>query len=91
MDMTTPKTRPDDRWLASTHEVTNVARELIDLNLYREDRALVDAVRREGAAWADDSLASFGALAGSASGWCAPMNARAMSAASSPTRVESVR
>jgi putative acyl-CoA dehydrogenase len=53
------------RFPASTHEVTNVARELVDYNMYREDRALVEAVRREGAAWADGALAEFGALAGS--------------------------
>ena len=39
MDMTSPG-RPADRFLASTHEVTNVARELVDYNLYREDAAL---------------------------------------------------
>ncbi|MGZ8260012.1 MAG: DNA alkylation response protein, partial [Caldimonas sp.] len=66
MDMTTPATRQDERWLASTHDVTNVARELVDCNLYREDRALVEAVRREGAAWADEALTGFGALMGSA-------------------------
>jgi len=65
MDMTSPG-RPADRFLASTHEVTNVARELVDYNLYREDAALVEAVRREGAAWADDALARFGALVGRA-------------------------
>jgi len=64
MDMTTA--RRDERFLASTHEVTNVARELVDYNVYREDRALGEAVRREGAAWADDDLARFGALVGRA-------------------------
>ena len=63
MDTTT---HDDQRFLASTHEVTNVARELADYNLYRTDRALVEAVRREGAAWADDVLATFGAAIGSA-------------------------
>ena len=58
MDMTT-STQHDQRFLASTHEVTNVSRELVDYNLYREDRALMEAVRREGAAWADDALAQF--------------------------------
>ena len=65
MDMTAPP-RQDQRFLASTHEVTNVARELVDYNLYREDAALVEAVRREGAAWADDALARFGAFVGRA-------------------------
>ncbi|MGZ5716113.1 MAG: DNA alkylation response protein, partial [Caldimonas sp.] len=65
MDMTT-STQQDQRFLASTHEVTNVSRELVDYNLYREDRALMEAVRREGAAWADDALAEFGAFVGRA-------------------------
>ena len=65
MDMTAPP-RQDERFLASTHEVTNVARELVDYNLYRADAALVEAVRREGAAWADDALARFGAFIGRA-------------------------
>ena len=63
MDTTTA---PQQRFMASTHEVTNVSRELVDYNMYREDRALVEAVQREGAAWADGALAEFGALAGSA-------------------------
>ncbi|MDE2453760.1 MAG: isovaleryl-CoA dehydrogenase [Burkholderiales bacterium] len=52
--------------LAETHEVVNVGRELADTNLYLEDLALQEAVRREGAAWAHDRLAAFGALCGSA-------------------------
>jgi putative acyl-CoA dehydrogenase len=51
---------------AETHEVTNVSRDLVDYNLYLEDRALREAVAREGAAWADGELAAFGAMAGSA-------------------------
>ena len=65
MDMTTTATH-EDHFLASTHEVTNVSRELVDYNLYREDRALMEAVRREGAAWADEALAQFGAFIGRA-------------------------
>ncbi len=52
--------------LAETHEVINVGRELVDVDLYRQDAALVEAVRREGAAWADTALGAFGRLAGSA-------------------------
>ncbi|MFZ5757051.1 MAG: isovaleryl-CoA dehydrogenase [Pseudomonadota bacterium] len=52
-------------WLASTHDVTNVSRELADYNLYTRDMALQEAVRREGADWATPRLASFGALVGS--------------------------
>jgi putative acyl-CoA dehydrogenase len=65
MDMT-PPLRADQRFLASTHAVTNVARELVDYNLYREDAALQEAVQREGAAWADQTLARFGAFVGRA-------------------------
>jgi putative acyl-CoA dehydrogenase len=65
MDMTPPP-RQDERFLASTHAVTNVARELVDYNLYREDAALQEAVRREGAGWADETLAHFGAFVGRA-------------------------
>ncbi len=53
-------------YLAETHDVVNVGRELVDTNLYLQDAALVDAVMREGAAWAHDDLTAFGALTGSA-------------------------
>lgn len=59
-----PEARPSV--LAETHDVINVSRELVDYNAYLEDRALREAVAREGAAWADDDLARFGALTGSA-------------------------
>jgi len=52
--------------LAETHEVINVGSELVDYDMYRQDAALVEAVHREGAAWADDSLSRFGRLTGSA-------------------------
>ncbi len=52
--------------LADTHEVVNVSRELADYNTYLEDAALGEAVGREGAGWAHDALAAFGALTGSA-------------------------
>ena len=51
---------------ADTHEVTNVGHELVDYDMYRQDAALVDAVQREGAGWADAALGTFGRLAGSA-------------------------
>jgi putative acyl-CoA dehydrogenase len=53
-------------FLAETHEVVNVARELADYNPYLEDAALREAVRREGAAAADESLAGFGRMVGAA-------------------------
>ena len=49
-----------------THEVINQPVELIDVNLYDSDAALKDAVRREGAEWAANSLGAFGGRAGSA-------------------------
>lgn len=52
--------------LAETHEVHNVGTELLDYDMYRQDAALVEAVQREGAGWADAALGEFGRLAGSA-------------------------
>ncbi len=54
----------DPRPLAETHEVTNVGQELSDYNLYTTDRALREAVEREGAPWATGQLTSFGAKLG---------------------------
>jgi putative acyl-CoA dehydrogenase len=56
----------DDRLLASTHELSNLSRELCDYDMYTEDAALVEAVHREGAAWAHEDLSAFGGLTGSA-------------------------
>ncbi|MFP5465996.1 MAG: DNA alkylation response protein, partial [Gammaproteobacteria bacterium] len=53
-------------FLADTHDVHNTGSELVDYNMYREDRALVEAVHREGASWADATLTDFGRLTGSA-------------------------
>jgi putative acyl-CoA dehydrogenase len=61
---TTPVNTSSQMYLAKTHEVVNVSRELADYNLYTQDAALVEAVRREGAAWAHDDLSSFGAFVG---------------------------
>ena len=58
--------RKDSLYLAETHEVVNVARDLVDFNPYLQDAALQEAVRREGAAWAHDDLAEFGAMVGTA-------------------------
>ena len=51
---------------ADTHEVTNQPPPLVDYNVFESDRPLVEAVEREGAAWAKDRLRAIGALAGSA-------------------------
>ena len=49
-----------------THTVANVATDLVDFNLYTSDTVLMEAVAREGGAWAHDDLSRFGALLGSA-------------------------
>ncbi|MEE2756367.1 MAG: acyl-CoA dehydrogenase family protein [Myxococcota bacterium] len=49
-----------------THEVKNQVPPLHDYNLYTSDRALRDAVTREGGQWGADSLTEFGQLVGSA-------------------------
>ena len=65
--MNAPETLPRSALtLADTHEVINVGHELVDYDMYRQDAALVEAVQREGAAWADAALGDFGRLAGSA-------------------------
>ncbi len=52
--------------LASTHEVVNVATDFAERNLYLNDPALEEAVKREGAGWADADLSAFGARLGTA-------------------------
>ena len=47
-----------------THEVTNQVAPLVGHNLYSRDRTLVEAVRREGAGWAEAELARLGGLLG---------------------------
>lgn len=61
-----PATTTNGRFLAETHEVVNVARELQDFNLYRSDPALREAIVREGARWAEAELDAFGARIGTA-------------------------
>ncbi|MDR1969276.1 MAG: acyl-CoA dehydrogenase family protein, partial [Burkholderiaceae bacterium] len=58
--------RFDHAYLADTHELTNLGSELVDYDMYRQDAALVEAVHREGAGWADAALGEFGRLTGSA-------------------------
>ncbi len=50
----------------STHEVTNQPPPLADYNVYEADRPLIEAVRREGADWAEPRISAVGELAGSA-------------------------
>ena len=48
----------------STHDVENQPPPLENYNLYATDRALQDAVQRDGAAWASAALHAFGATLG---------------------------
>ena len=50
--------------LAATHEVFNQPPPLVDYNLFTSDRALQEAVRREGADWALSDLTELGARLG---------------------------
>jgi putative acyl-CoA dehydrogenase len=47
-----------------THEVGNQAPPIGDYNLFETDRAMVEAVNREGADWAVDRITAVGKLAG---------------------------
>ncbi len=49
----------------ATHEVFNQPPAFEGHNVFTDDRPLVDAVRREGAGWAEGELEELGALAGS--------------------------
>ncbi|MCB1675620.1 MAG: acyl-CoA dehydrogenase family protein, partial [Halioglobus sp.] len=51
---------------AETHQVENMPPVLENYNLFTGDETLREAVRREGAAWAQDDLAAFGGRCGSA-------------------------
>jgi putative acyl-CoA dehydrogenase len=50
----------------ATHEVTNQAPPLAGFDAFATDRALTEAVEREGAGWAKDRLSAMGRIAGSA-------------------------
>ncbi|MGH2683766.1 MAG: isovaleryl-CoA dehydrogenase [Actinomycetota bacterium] len=65
----------------STHEVTNQPPPLENINLFEQDPALVEAVRREGAAWAEPDLIALGKLAGTTEvlGWGEEANRHAPS------------
>ncbi len=63
---TRTKTTQAALYLADTHELSNLSTELCDYNMYTEDAALTEAVRREGGQWAEPELAEFGKMTGSA-------------------------
>jgi putative acyl-CoA dehydrogenase len=48
-----------------THEVFNQPSPLVDYNVFEADLPLLEAVRREGAEWAEERIAAVGAYAGS--------------------------
>jgi putative acyl-CoA dehydrogenase len=54
-----------ERQSFGTHKVTNQPPPLVDYNVYEADRPLVEAVRREGAEWAEERISAVGELAGS--------------------------
>ncbi len=54
------------QWLDETHDVENQPVSLENYNPYQRDIALRDAVKREGAAWAEHELWEFGDLTGTA-------------------------
>jgi putative acyl-CoA dehydrogenase len=49
-----------------THEVTNQPPPLVDVDLFGSDRALVEALRREGGGWGEERVRAFGSLVGRA-------------------------
>lgn len=53
-----------EQYMASTHDVENQPKPLENYNLYLADKALQQAVEREGASWACSDLIAFGELAG---------------------------
>ncbi|MDX6602957.1 MAG: putative acyl-CoA dehydrogenase [Solirubrobacterales bacterium] len=55
-----------ERQSFGNHEVANQPPPLVDLNLFEADTTLREAVRREGAGWAEPRIAAVGAYAGSA-------------------------
>ncbi|WP_047307374.1 isovaleryl-CoA dehydrogenase [Rhodopseudomonas palustris] len=61
-----PQAAIADTYGAVTHEVINQPVELADYNLFSADRPLVEAVTREGAEWAANDIADFGARIGTA-------------------------
>jgi putative acyl-CoA dehydrogenase len=55
---------PIGEWNYSTHEVLNQPPPLEGYNLFDADRALREALQREGAGWAEEHVRQLGALAG---------------------------
>src|SRR3954447_7894978 len=64
--MATTERRPDQGANRATHEVFNQSSPLTPYNPFESDRVLVEAVRREGAEWAEDEARELGAICGRA-------------------------
>ncbi|UZE95662.1 acyl-CoA dehydrogenase family protein [Alkalimarinus alittae] len=64
--MKNPQTQ-HDRYFAHTHVVENQPPELENINLFEQDTALKEAVKREGAGWAAKEISQFGQAVGQAS------------------------
>jgi len=58
--------RIEQRPAGPTHEVFNQSTPLENYNVFSADRALVEALRREGGVWAEDRAAALGEIAGRA-------------------------
>ncbi len=55
-----------ERRTGDTHEVTNQSLPLEDYNSFEQDRPMVEALRREGADWAEGRARDWGSVCGSA-------------------------
>src|SRR5215211_327000 len=62
--MATTERRPDQGASRATHEVFNQASPLTPYNPFEADRVLAEALRREGADWAEDEARELGAICG---------------------------
>src|SRR6478752_400899 len=62
--MATAERRPDQGTGKATHEVFNQSSPLAPYNPFEADRVLREAVRREGAEWAEDEARELGAICG---------------------------
>mgnify|MGYP000733452273 CR=1 FL=1 len=56
--------KPNSGLDAETHEVLNQPTNLENYNLYQQDIALQEAVKREGGSWSENELIAFGELSG---------------------------
>ena len=57
---------PAAAWHRGTHEVFNQPPPLAGLNIFLQDRVLMEGIRRENAGWSEDQLSMIGEVAGSA-------------------------